>query len=226
MKKVAISLTAILIAFLLSGSIYAQSSFSIHAGPSFPLSDFGDDDLYDDDAGGAGVGINLGGKFLYKLNDNGLGLYLGADFIFNGLKSSVKDDIEDEFAEMGANIDIIYYKYINVPVTAGINYTYKANEQVSLFADLGIGVDFLKVTDMTLEENNEELEIMFDSSPQLAYIFGGGVLIQDKYVIGLHYNGLGKHDVMGVIQYDGEIEDLDKSELKVDILTLTIGIKF
>jgi hypothetical protein len=225
MKELTISLTAIVIAIFLSGTVYSQSSFSIHAGPSFPLSDFGDDDSDDPDAGGAGVGLNLGGKYLYKLNDKGLGLYIGADFNYNGLKSSIKEDIESVYEGMEADIDITYQKYINVPITAGINYTFKANEQVSLFADLGIGADFLKVTNMTIEIDNEEIEANYDLSTQLAYIFGGGLLLQEKYIIGLHYNGLGKHNVKGEIDFEGDTEDAD-SELKVDVLSLTVGIKF
>lgn len=224
MKKLIVSLTAIVITIFLAGNVYSQGGFSVHAGPAFPLSDFGDDDLFnDDDAGGAGVGINLGGKYIYKLNDKGLGLYLDVDFILNGLKSSVKDDIEDD---MGSGMDITYMKYINVPITAGLHYAFNANEKFALFADLGIGADFLKVTKMTLEEDNEELAINYDLSTQLAYKFGVGLLISDKYLIGLHYNGLGKHDMEGEIEYDGETEDLDDFELKVDILTLTFGIAF
>lgn len=223
MKKLMISSTVIVFAIFLSGNLYSQSSFSIHAGPAFPQSDFGDDDIYDDDAGGAGVGFNLGGKYIYKLNEKGLGLFFGADFSLNGLKSSVKDDIEEE---VGTDVDIKYYKFINVPIIAGLNYNFKANEQVSLFADLGIGADFFKVTNMTLEAENEKLEYNFDLSTQLAYKFGGGLLIQDKYIIGLHYNGLGKHNVKGEMKYDGDTEDLNDFELKVDVLTLTFGIKF
>lgn len=226
MKKLFVSLTVIVIAIFLSGNVYSQSSFSIHAGPSFPLSDFGDDDFNDDNAGGAGIGLNLGGKYTYQLNENGLGLFLGADFNYNGLKSSVKDDLEEEFDNLGADIDIKYYKYINVPIIAGLTYTYKANEQIALFADLGIGADFFKVTNMTMEANNEELEFNFDLSTQLAYKFGGGLLIQDKYTVGVHYNGLGKHNVKGKISYAGDSEDIDDLKLKVDILTLSLGIKF
>jgi opacity protein-like surface antigen len=226
MKKVMISLTALLIALFLTGNLYSQSNFSLHVGPSFPLSDFGDDDMDDDDTGGAGVGISLGGKYTYKLNDNGLGLYLGADFNYNGLKSSVKDDIEDEFDDMGVDVDITYIKYVNIPITAGLNYTFKANDQVSLFGDLGIGADFFKVTNMTFEANNEEMEVNYKLSTQLAYKIGGGLMIKDKYIIGIHYNGLGEHDLKGEMKYDGDTEDLDDSKLKVSLLTFTFGIKF
>lgn len=221
-----IAIATLIVVLFMTENLYSQGSFSLHAGPSFPISDFGDDDMDDEDAGGAGVGLNIGGKYVYKLNDKGLGLYFGADFIYNGLKSSVKDDIEDEFENMGLDVDITYYKYINVPITAGLNYTYKANEQISLFADLGIGADFLKITNYKMEADNEEVELNFDLSTQLAYKFGGGLLIQDKYSIGLNYYGLGKHDVKGEMKYNGDSEDIEDLELKVDVLTLTFGIKF
>lgn len=226
MKKLMISVATFFVVFFMSENLYSQGNFSLHMGPSFPLSDFGKDDINDEDASGATVGLNLGGKYVYKLNDQGLGVYLGADFNYNGLKSSLKDDIEDQFDVSGADVDIKYYKYINVPITAGLNYTYKANGQVSLFADLGIGADFFKITNMTMEVDNEEIEINFDSSTQLAFKLGGGLLIQDKYIIGLHYNNLGKHNLKSEISYDGTTVDLGDLELKVDILTLTFGMKF
>ena len=80
---------------LVSLNSNAQGTFSIHAGPSFPLADFGDDDIYDDDSGLAAVGITLGGNYLYKLNNKGLGLNIGLNFKFNGLKSRAKDDVEE-----------------------------------------------------------------------------------------------------------------------------------
>ena len=219
MKKQSISFAILIAMFFMTENLYSQGNFSLHAGPSFAISDFGDDDIDDDDAGGAGVGLNIGGKYTFKLNDKGLGLYLGADFNYNGLKSSELDD-------MGADIDITYFKYINVPITAGLNFTFKANDQVSLFGDLGLGADFFKVTNMTMEADNEELEFNYKLSTQLAYKIGGGLLIQDKYIIGLHYNGLGEHNVKGEMKYDGDTEDLDDTKLKVDILTLTFGVRF
>lgn len=223
MKNLVISLTAIAIAIFLSGNVYSQSGFSIHAGPSFPLSDFGDDDMEDDDSGLAGVGLSLGGKYLYQLNDKGLGLSFGADFNLNGLKSDVKDDIEDELSDSDA--DIKFSKYINVPVIAGLNYSYKTNDQISLFGDFGIGADFLKVTDMTIEEDNEEGVLSYKLSTQFAYKIGGGLVVNDKFIIGLHYNGLGEHNLKGEYKYDGESEDMEDRELKVSLLTLTFGIK-
>jgi hypothetical protein len=214
------------LAMSISWSSFAQEgSFSMHLGASLPLSDFGDDDISDDDSGGAGVGLNLGGKYVYTLNQSGLGLFVGADFMYNGLKSGYKDDFENALG-LSSSADIKFYKYVNVPIMAGLNYTVKANDQISLFADFGIGASILKMTEMKVEENNNEVLLNWKLSTVLGYNFGGGVLINDKYSIGLNYYGLGEHKLKGEVEANGQTQDMDDIKLKVNILTLTAGIKF
>lgn len=222
MKKLLFSFTAIVFAILLSMSVYAQNNCSFHVGAALPMGTFGSDNLNDDNAGGAGVGFNLGGKYLYKLNESGLGLFIGGDFNYNGLKSSVKDDVKNTF---GSGVDVTYYKYLNIPVTAGLHYTYEANSQISLFAEAGVGADFLKVTDMTAEANGQKMVMSFDLSTQFAYTLGGGLLFNDKFMLGLHYYGLGDHNVSGQMKFNGNTQDIDASKLKVSLLNLTFGIK-
>jgi hypothetical protein len=226
MKKITISLSVILLNIFLSGNVFSQSDISLHVGPSFPLSDFGSDDKSNDDAGGAGIGFNLGGQYLYHLNDKGFGLFAGADLIYNGLKKSVKDDIKDSYSNAGYDVDITFYKYINVPIIAGLNYTYKANETVSLFCDFGIGLDLFKVTDMTIEESGEKAEVSFDMSSKFAYKLGAGLLLNDKFSIGAYYYGLGSHNPDGKIKVGDETADMETSALKVNALTVALGIKF
>jgi len=222
MKKGMISLVALLLAIFLSGNVYSQSAFSINVGASFPLSDFGEDDLDDDDAGLAGRGLCLGTKFLFPINDKGLGLYFGADLNYNPLNSEVRDDIEDE---LGIDQDVTFRKYINIPVTGGLTYSFSGNQNVSFFCDLGIGFNYLKITDEVYDEGNDEGKMIFDPSTQLAYKIGGGLLLNDKWRIGLHYNGLGEHDVEGKYKWtDSGTENFKLGDLKVSLLTLTLGI--
>lgn len=223
MKNVLITL--ITTSFFLFGffeKTYSQGgSVSIHVGPSFPLSDFADEE-----EGGAGLGFTLGGKYTYTLNDKGLGLYMGVDLSYNPLKKSVREDIDDALNQSGVSIET-YYKYINIPVTAGLNYTYKANDKISLFTDLGLGANFLKPTSMTLEAAGEKVDFNFKLSTQLAYKIGGGLLINDKYIVGLYYDGVGEHRVKSEVEFgDGSTEEQEDLKLKVSMLRLTIGIKF
>jgi len=222
MKKVLFSFTAMLFAILFSVNAYSQSNFSIHAGAAFPMGEFGSDNLNDENAGGAAVGFNLGVKYVHQLNETGLGLLVGGDFNYNALKSGVKDDIKSVF---GQGVDVTFYKYMNIPLTAGLHYTYKANSQVSLFGELGVGADFLKVTNMTAEANGQKVEMVFDLSTQFAYTVGGGLQLNDKYLLGLHYYGLGDHNVGGQMKYNGDSEDLEKNKIVVRMLNLTLGIK-
>lgn len=191
-------------------------------GPTFPLSDFGDDDRTDYDSGLAGVGFCLGITYLYPINDKGLDLYFGADFDYNGLKSSVKDDYENE---IGSGADIKFFKYINVPFMAGLNYTIKANDKISMFTNFGFGPDFMKVTNMKIEANNRKVELNIKSSANFAYKIGGGLLVNDKLILGLNYSGLGEHNLNAEMKYDGGIGFFDDQKLKVCLLTFSVGIK-
>ncbi len=92
-----------LLSFTLITKTYSQGNVSIHFGPSFPVSDFASDDIDDEDASGAGVGLNVGLQYIYPLSENGLGLFGGIDLNYNGLKSDVKDDVEELFESMGIN---------------------------------------------------------------------------------------------------------------------------
>lgn len=220
MKKTFITLS--LITFLSLGNVYSQGgALSIHVGPSFPLSDFADEE-----EGGAAIGISIGGKYTHTLNESGLGLYIGVDLSYNPLKKEVRKEIEELLGQLGAEVDT-YYKYINIPATAGLNYTYRANDKISLFTDLGIGANFLKLTTMSLEAFGENVDYNFKLSAQLAYKIGGGLLINDKYILGLYYDGLGEHRIKGEVEFeDGRTEDLEDIKQKLSLLRLTIGIKF
>lgn len=226
MKKILYCLSALIMAAFLSANGYSQGYFSVHMGPAIPVGDFADDDINEDDAGGAGVGLNLGGKFSYPISDLGLSLFVGADLNFNCLQKEVKDDIEDRYDYLGLDLDIRYSKYINMPLIAGVNYTYKANDLISLFGDFGIGPDLLKITKTKIEAGNDEIEFEYKMSAQFALKIGGGIMFKDKFFVGLHYNAFGEHEVEGEIDTNGNSIDLEDTEIRVNLLTLTFGVKF
>lgn len=218
-KQFSTYLTVLLISF----NSFAQGNFEIHFGPSVPLSDFGNDDFDDEDAGGAALGLNVGLKYQYPLTENGLGLFGGIDVFYNGLDSDIKEGYEDLF---DSDADITFNRYINIPISAGLMYEFKANEQVSLFGNIGLTSNFLNVTDLVVEVGNDEVTIETDLANTFGYKIGGGILINEKTSIELNYYRLGLHDTNVEVSNNlGYSEKID-SELDVDIFTLTIGFKF
>jgi len=226
MKKSNLIATLLLLLFFVTSNAFSQGDFSIHFGPSLPLSDFADDDLYDDDAGGAGVGFGLGLQYVYPLTENGLGLFGGIDINYNGLQKDVKDDVEEMFEDMGIyNADYKFYKYLNIPISAGLNYTFEADEKISLFGNVGLTANFFKITDFVVEVTNVEITTEFDLSYSIGFKIGGGIMVNKKTSIAINYLELGEHDIEGKMKGDGVSEDIDTKQ-KVNILTLTLGFKF
>jgi opacity protein-like surface antigen len=221
-SKVFAFLTVVALLTISIPSFAQQGYFTGHVGAAFPMGDFGEEDIDDDDAGNAGPGLNIGGKYIYPLNENGLSLFGGLDLMYNSLKSDYRDDLEDEF---GSEVEHKFYKYINIPVMGGLNYSIKANDQISLFGEVGLGVNFVKLTNWTMEVDNEEMEATFDSSTKFAYKLGGGLLLDGGYSIAIHYFALGDHKIKGEIDYDGDKESF-KWKREISMVTLTIGKRF
>ncbi len=219
------AIVLILLSVCFSVQSYSQGSISIHFGPSVPLSDFASDDIDDEDAGGAAVGLNIGLQCIYPLFDNGLGLFCGIDFNYNGLANDVKDDVEDYYEALGiTDPDFKFYKYINVPVSAGLNYSYQ-DGNILVFANAGPALNFLKITDMEIKALGQKVTTEMDLARNIGYRIGGGIMINENTYISVDYLSLGEHDIKGQITSVGYSEDIE-SVGKVDLLTLTLGFGF
>ena len=215
----------VLLTCFLAINAYSQGSVSIHAGPSIPVSDFGSDDL-DEDAGGAAIGVNLGLQYVYPLSENGLGIFGGIDFNYNGLKKDVKEKTEELYESLGINdADIKYYKYFNIPITIGLNYTYKPEDKIGVFANAGLALNFLKMTDMEVQVSGETVSTNMDLAYGIGFKIGGGIQFNQKVFLSVDYLGLGQHDIEGKVEATGYSEEID-TELKVSLLALTLGVKF
>ncbi len=222
LKFIAITLFSL----ILTVKSYSQGNISIHVGSSLPVSDFASDDSEKEDAAGAAVGLNVGVKYIYPITQNGLGIFGGIDFNYNGLKKSVKDDFEEPFEEMGINdLDIKYNKYLNIPITAGLDYTYQPNDNFGVFANVGLAYNLLQVTDMEIKTNGATLTMETDLATSVGFKIGAGVLINEQISVAIDYWGLGEYDTKTTIKSDDGSDDIE-GKLKVDLLTLTVGFRF
>lgn len=236
--------TTLLIIFLFSFNSQAQNGFSFHVGGVFPSGDFADDDYYKfnyeaedendefirfDEEGAADIGINAGVKYVFPLNENGLGVFVGADFCYNKLTKDAQEDFEEDFLDefdLGSDdysmdFDVTYLKYFNIPISGGLSYQTPINDQIIFFGQAGLTYNISKITDFELDfsfyESNEYESInytfdekyKFDPSKNIGFKLGGGLMYKN-ILFELNYLSLGSQDVD--IDWEGEVDVHFQSE--------------
>jgi len=209
-----ISLSIIFLLFIALNS-YSQDKFSFQGGLSVPMSEFADQDM-----GGATIGCTVGAYYVCPILKSDIGLFGGIDVFYNRLQGDVKDRIETEYNV--ANLDdqrVRFPSYLNFPISGGINYETSINDNISLFANMGVTVNFFKITDLVIGEGGYDTERIYFIPEKVGYKMGGGVLINNRSSISINYLALGDHHGDGLSEF-GEFE----YSQKVDILSITYGI--
>lgn len=211
-------------------TLNAQTTRELQIGLAMPQGDFADDDEDDaifDGSGVAATGFYLGYKLLTPLSTDGLFWTFNAGIMYNDLQSDFKDDLEDELDDVD---EFSLPKYLNVPILAGLQYEKSLSDELKLYGEAGLGLNILKLTNLSASEDDYEMKMTFKPSAKLGYKIGAGIVLQDKYTISLNYLGLGSHKVKYEYEeeYDGDSEsDDDKFEkaLSVSSLNITFGIR-
>lgn len=231
MKK--IILVALLMTFT-SITIFSQSMFSIHVGPSLPNGDFADDDpdtFLDGDTGGAVVGFNFGARLRNEINSDGLGWFVGVDLTYNAISDDIQDEYEDAWSNFDS-FDVTFSKIINVPVSVGIDYVAPSSSNAAFYANGGLVLNFLNLTNLEASGDGDNFSASenyeFDLSTKIGLKLGGGVLLNDKYKVELNYFGIGEHNLEGDYIYEDSFSEGDRDNIDIDknvsFFTLTFGI--
>ena len=209
-----ISLSIIFIIFVALNS-YSQDKFLFQGGLSVPMSEFAQEDN-----GGATLGCSVGLYYVSPIAKTGLGLFGGVDIYYNQLKGSAKDRIEAKYNEANHyDVTFRFPSYINIPFSGGINYDKSINNNISLFANMGVTINFFKITDLVVCDGDYKTEIVYFIPQKIGYKVGGGVLINNKSSISINYLALGEHHGEGIAGY----KEFEYSQ-NVDILSITYGI--
>lgn len=209
----------------------AQIREEFQIGLAAPSGDFAADDFDNAIYNGAGVATNgfyIGYKSLFPLSEDILYWTFSAGFMRNGLTSSYKDEMNDFIFENFDNYNLVsgrkFSKYINIPILMGLQYETELSSTAKFYCEAGAGLNILKITETAIYGKH----CFYKSSFKLGYKIGGGVLINDKYTIGVTYLGLGSHRV----EYDDD-PDAKKvynkrfdSSLPVSSMNIVFGIRF
>lgn len=223
-----------LVTLNVSVMLNAQNGFTIHLGPSVPMSDFGSSDARDFDSHGTGVGFSIGCQYVYPLSESGLGLFGGLDFSYNGISKKYKEEVWNYMEELGVDPEdewgySKYYNYLNMPISAGISFAANSEGKIEWFSNIGLTANFLKTTEAAGEFYGYEFSTDFKLAYSIGFRFGCGVLINDRISIALKYLGLGEHNLKATSIYTDLPDEPpveNETEIDVDILTFTLGFTF
>jgi len=239
----------VLLFFIFCGilTLNAQNKQEFQVGLAMPSGDFADDDNESaifDGSGVAANGLYIGYKLLTPIDTKGLYWTFNAGLMYNSLNSDFTEELEDNIKDEGeydGNLETTFSKYINIPIMVGLQYETLLSPSTKLFGEVGLGINFLKITKMSFSydsyDSNDnytyeyESNYTFDSSMKLGYKIGGGVVLHDKYSIGLTYMGLGSHKVKFESEeiWDGEKEKYKEKfdeALSISSLNITLGLRF
>ena len=201
---------------------------SLHVGAAFPVGKFADAD----DGTGAATGINLGIKSVLPITDYGLGLMLGADVMFNGLNGEAKDYLEELAYESGVEGVEKMPMFINVPVVVGFNYKGNVADKLGLWLETGVGPNIRFITKEKYFGDGIMAVGKYKSAVVLGLQAGAGIMIDDRFSMGLHYYALPESKVKvkttlngSGIAMDSGYEDMGRTTTQ-NMIVLRLGFHF
>jgi len=186
-------------------------SLQIHTGVTLPMGDFADDDVFNDYAGMANTGFNIGVKSYLPLGKSNFSFGFGFDFFLNGLQSKYKKEFD------------VSPMYLHIPLTIGLNYSYSLlKNKIKIYGEVGIGPNCSMMTQMS--SNTNLGSIYFYPSYGFGYNMEGGFLLK-WFQIGFRYYYLGNHSYSPDL-YWSYLNDFENPKRKISNLQLVVGFNF
>lgn len=220
-------LAGIFIVMELSSVCNAQGKFQIHPILSVPAESDPSKDPFNMDIGVAGIGFGLGVQYNYIITDNGFGVFCGADFLYNGVNESAREEMKSTYEKLYhvTDPDIRYFKLLNFPVSAGISYLHKTKGRISIYANTGLCWNVLKMTDTVVESDNDKLRVEADLASNFGFRAGAGILLNERITATVNYLGLGRHKICYMISSTDIAWEMEGKQ-KIDLVLFCLGYQF
>lgn len=186
--------------FFCGQSIKAQTALetSIFFNGVAPSAEFNDnatltsEGLFGKDQIGTAAALGFGGGIRASLPfDIGVGYvapFVGADLFWNRPKSSLRTPMMEA--------DDKVPQYFNIPIMVGVQYRYPLAdmglEYVTPYAEFGVGYDFFMIG---AEGAKNKYYYNYKVKGAMAWQLGVGTFLANHVSIGIHYYGLGTHQI-------------------------------
>lgn len=132
----------------------------------------------------AGLGLTLRAGLWFDMGFGELMPYVEGSFLWNSLRSSVRNAYDAAGAK--------YPAYYNIPLFLGFKYRYDINDIFRPFAEIGFGYDFFLITKSAQQD---DLWYRFKPSHAICWEAGVGTYLGNNVSVGLYYLGLGAHKI-------------------------------
>jgi hypothetical protein len=220
MKRLLLMLLLVTVAAVPASAELAKGAMKPGAilGLSMPMGDFGDDK--GNDAAAATMGFALGGVFDYALSSGGL--------IWTSSLTVIRNGFDEDLMKQGlaAGVDVDAGSWMNIPIMTGLKYETAVSPTIDLYGEGLLGLDFFMPPSADLSLNNVTAEWNSDSGTTFGFEFGGGVVINDKFIAGLKLYMLGSPDIEGTIEQEGQADQDVEGETSISMVLIHGGIRF
>lgn len=206
-------------------NMFSQNNLSVHLGPSIPIAKYG--------RFNPGIGLTAGLLYSHAISEKRVGWFVGVDVHYSDTPKYLKDDFFENAYETSYS-EVTFSKYLNLPISTGLTYSSKLSDNVVLFSSLGVVFNFLKITDFNYHYTRYDYEesysgdssYKFDVSKGTGFKLSAGVQY-NKIIFKLNYLSAWQEDVLRAYNFSGSDSTHNSNiEVKVDIITLTLGYKF
>lgn len=165
------------------------------------------------------MGYSIGVEKTSAIGSFGLGWVTSLTFI---IQPYDQEKLEKELSL--ENVDFKYKPILNIPLMTGLKFQKNIVAKLELYGQAQIGLNIHKMGNWKIDD----VEMVFDIKPSLGYTFGGGIIINERFNLGVRYYMLGDPEVEAK-QYldDGTSSPGFKlSKEKINLLSFVFGINF
>ena len=202
-----------------------QGELNVYAGVTSPTGDFSDDvgDI-DNGNGYAMLGFGITGEYVWPIGPPGLGWVSGGSVIINRFDGEKAFDLSDN------DVDLSPGYWLNVPIMTGLKYEAEASPTVDVYGLGQLGVNLNKGPSTSIEDDfGNSAKTSYGTVPSLGLNLGAGIVIDDRYIVGLRYKRLGEPEIEIESEVETNLGDVSAEnayDQPLSMVQLLVGISF